>query len=110
MKKIITLKNGIEGLFIENQRFNTTSISFNFYLPLKKRGRWETKPVGLWTEGSPDGDSREAIAYWQDAKSQTTRKPKSLTEQMARQISSVYGKWSRGMAQRNHQTRRRRPN
>ena len=67
-----------------------------FYLPLKKRGRWETKPVGLWTEGSPYGDSREAIAYWQDAKSQTTRKPKSLTEQMARQISSVYGKRSRG--------------
>lgn len=35
-KKTVTLKDGVEGLFIENQRFNTTSISFNFYLPLKK--------------------------------------------------------------------------
>ena len=35
-EKIIKLKEGIEGLFIKNQRFNTTSISFNFYLPLKK--------------------------------------------------------------------------
>ena len=35
-EKIIKLKDGVEGLFIENQRFNTTSISFNFYLPLKK--------------------------------------------------------------------------
>ena len=35
-EKIIKLKDGVEGLFIENQRFNTTSISFNFYLPLNK--------------------------------------------------------------------------
>ena len=35
-EKIVKLKEGIEGLFIKNQRFNTTSISFNFYLPLKK--------------------------------------------------------------------------
>lgn len=35
-KKIITLQDGVEGLFIENQRFNTTSVSYNFYLPLKK--------------------------------------------------------------------------
>lgn len=34
--KIIAVKNGVEGLFIENARFNTTSISYNFYLPLKK--------------------------------------------------------------------------
>ncbi len=36
LKKKVTLKNGIEGLFIENARFNTTSISYNFYLPLKQ--------------------------------------------------------------------------
>ena len=35
-KKIIALQDGVEGLFIENQRFNTTSISYNFYLPLKE--------------------------------------------------------------------------
>lgn len=35
-KKIIALQGGVEGLFIENQRFNTTSISYNFYLPLKE--------------------------------------------------------------------------
>ncbi len=35
-KKIIALQDGVEGLFIENQRFNTTSVSYNFYLPLKK--------------------------------------------------------------------------
>ena len=35
-EKIVKLKEGIEGLFIKNQRFNTTSISFNFYLPFKK--------------------------------------------------------------------------
>lgn len=28
------LGNGIDGLFIENNRFNTTLVSFNFYLPL----------------------------------------------------------------------------
>ena len=34
--KIVSLQNGVEGLFIQNSRFNTTSISCNFYLPLKK--------------------------------------------------------------------------
>lgn len=34
--EIITLSNGVEALFIKNDRFNTTSVSFNFYLPLKK--------------------------------------------------------------------------
>ena len=28
------LANGVDGLFVENKRFNTTLISFNFYLPL----------------------------------------------------------------------------
>lgn len=28
------LSEGAEGLFIKNERFNTTSVSFNFYLPL----------------------------------------------------------------------------
>lgn len=32
--KILKLSDGVEGLFIKNDRFNTTSISFNFYLPL----------------------------------------------------------------------------
>lgn len=32
--KIYSLSNGAEGLFIKNERFNTTSVSFNFYLPL----------------------------------------------------------------------------
>ena len=32
--KIYSLQNGAEGLFIKNERFNTTSVSFNFYLPL----------------------------------------------------------------------------
>ena len=36
LNKIIKLKDGVEGLFVKNERFNTTSISFNFYLPLKK--------------------------------------------------------------------------
>ena len=37
MTNKITFKaEGIEGLFIANNRFNTTSVSFNFYLPLKK--------------------------------------------------------------------------
>jgi len=31
------LANGAEGLFIENSRFNTTLVSFNFYLPLDKQ-------------------------------------------------------------------------
>ncbi len=34
--KIIPLNEGVEGLFIQNHRFNTTSVSFNFYLPMKK--------------------------------------------------------------------------
>ena len=34
--KIVSIANGVEGLFIENNRFNTTSISYNFYLPLKE--------------------------------------------------------------------------
>ena len=32
--KIIKLNDGVEGLFIQNARFNTTLVSFNFYLPL----------------------------------------------------------------------------
>ncbi len=32
--KITQLSNGVEGVFIKNDRFNTTSISFNFYVPL----------------------------------------------------------------------------
>ncbi len=35
MAEIISLGEGAEGLFIKNGRFNTTHISFNFYLPLK---------------------------------------------------------------------------
>ena len=34
MPQIVKLSEGVEGLFIENSRFNTTLISFNFYLPL----------------------------------------------------------------------------
>ncbi len=34
--KIYSLADGVEGLFVKNERFNTTSVSFNFYLPLKK--------------------------------------------------------------------------
>ncbi len=34
--KVITLSEGVEGLFIQNHRFNTTSVSFNFYLPMQK--------------------------------------------------------------------------
>lgn len=36
MQKKITLGNGVEGLFIKNTRFNTTLVSFNFYLPLTR--------------------------------------------------------------------------
>lgn len=35
-EKIVSLSNGIEGLFIKNDRFNTTLISCNFYMPLKE--------------------------------------------------------------------------
>lgn len=34
--KIISLGSGAEGLFIKNNRFNTTLVSLNFYLPLQK--------------------------------------------------------------------------
>lgn len=34
--KIISLGDGVEGFFIQNHRFNTTSVSFNFYLPMNK--------------------------------------------------------------------------
>ena len=32
--KITALSNGAQGVFIKNERFNTTLISFNFYMPL----------------------------------------------------------------------------
>lgn len=35
-QKQVVIKEGVEGLFIENARFNTTGISYNFYLPLKE--------------------------------------------------------------------------
>ncbi len=35
-KKQVAIKDGVEGLFIENARFNTTSVSYNFYFPLKR--------------------------------------------------------------------------
>ncbi len=34
-KKMMLSSEGVEGLFIGSHRFNTTSVSFNFYLPLK---------------------------------------------------------------------------
>lgn len=34
--KVYRISEGVEGLFVKNERFNTTSISFNFYLPLEK--------------------------------------------------------------------------
>lgn len=34
--KIIQIAPGVEGLFIRNERFSTTSISYNFYLPMKE--------------------------------------------------------------------------
>ncbi len=34
--KIQALAQGVDGLFIKNDRFNTTLVSFNFYLPLNK--------------------------------------------------------------------------
>ncbi len=36
MPQIYRLADGVEGLFIKNSRFNTTLISFNFYLPLSR--------------------------------------------------------------------------
>ena len=32
--KLFNLADGVEGLFVKNDRFNTTLISFNFYVPL----------------------------------------------------------------------------
>ena len=34
--KITQLSNGVEGVFIKNDRFNTTLISFNFYVPMSR--------------------------------------------------------------------------
>ena len=34
--KCFTIAEGAEGFFIENMRFNTTRISYNFYLPLNR--------------------------------------------------------------------------
>ncbi len=36
MPQIFNLADGVEGLFIESSRFNTTLVSFNFYLPLSR--------------------------------------------------------------------------
>ncbi len=35
--EILNIGKGVEGLFIKNNRFNTTLISYNFYLPLAKK-------------------------------------------------------------------------
>ena len=35
-EKVLQLSSGVEGLFIKNSRFNTTLISYNFYMPLMK--------------------------------------------------------------------------
>lgn len=34
--RLSSISNGVDGLFIANDRFNTTLLSFNFYMPLKK--------------------------------------------------------------------------
>ena len=34
--KVTAISNGVDGLFLSNDRFNTTRISFNFYLPLER--------------------------------------------------------------------------
>lgn len=34
--KTVKLSDGVEGLFIKNNRFKTTLVSFNFFVPLKK--------------------------------------------------------------------------
>ena len=34
--KVTSISNGVDGLFLSNDRFNTTRISFNFYLPLER--------------------------------------------------------------------------
>ncbi|MBQ8550544.1 MAG: insulinase family protein [Clostridia bacterium] len=36
MPQKFNLASGVDGLFIEDSRFNTTLISFNFYVPLRK--------------------------------------------------------------------------
>ena len=33
-EKLISVGNGVEGVFVKNSRFNTTVVSYNFYLPL----------------------------------------------------------------------------
>ena len=38
LENLKSLTHGVDRLFIENKRFNTTLISVNFYLPLNKRG------------------------------------------------------------------------
>ncbi len=35
--KITALSNGAEGVFVKNDRFNTTLVSFNFYVPLSRK-------------------------------------------------------------------------
>ena len=35
--KVTQLSNGAEGVFIKNERFNTTLVSFNFYMPFMIR-------------------------------------------------------------------------
>lgn len=35
--KVTQLSKGAEGLFIKNSRFNTTLVSFNFYMPLTRK-------------------------------------------------------------------------
>ena len=34
-EKLIKITDGVDGVFIENSRFNTTVISFNYYLPIE---------------------------------------------------------------------------
>ncbi len=51
--KIYRPANGADGLFIKNDRFNTTSVSFNFYMPLKAEtaARYALLPFILTTCG-----------------------------------------------------------
>lgn len=63
-EKIVKLKDGVEGLFIENQRFNTTSISFNFYLPLKKENLAENALLPfILTSSGKEYPSFSALNY-----------------------------------------------
>lgn len=52
--KIYGLSDGAEGLFIKNERFNTTSVSFNFYLPMSAdtAAKYALLPFMLTTCGS----------------------------------------------------------